>query len=230
MSLTRLSRRSSILIDRYVTSVNKILYIIGKGGHARVVAEAASLCGWGVRHIVPEAPCDPDDIEESHFLAKWEKSAVASLSLVCGVGSTGRQHARRKILSQYESLAACFKSIIHPRAHVAQSASIGIGVFIAQGAQVSSEACINDHAIINTGCVIDHESIVGRGAHIAPGAVISGGVVCGDFVHVGVGATIIQGITLAAGVVIGAGAVVTKSIEQPDSLWVGVPARFASKK
>lgn len=47
----------------------------------------------------------------------------------------------------------------------------------------------------------------------------------GDNVDIGWGAIIVGGITIADGVVIGANSVVTHSITEPNSVWVGSPAR-----
>jgi acetyltransferase-like isoleucine patch superfamily enzyme len=48
----------------------------------------------------------------------------------------------------------------------------------------------------------------------------------GSNVWIGARSTILAGVSIASGTIIGAGAVVTKSIEQPDTIVAGVPARF----
>ena len=46
-----------------------ILYVIGKGGHARVIAEAARLRDYDVRFVVPESAGDPDALSEDDFFS-----------------------------------------------------------------------------------------------------------------------------------------------------------------
>lgn len=53
-----------------------------------------------------------------------------------------------------------------------------------------------------------------------------GNIVLGNDVWIGENAMIMSGVTIADGVIVGAGAVVTKSIIEPYSIYVGVPARL----
>lgn len=198
------------------------LYIIGSGGHARVIAEAARLRDYDVRYIVPDAAEEPDTVKESEFFTQ-----VSTLDddwhLICGVGSIDSCERRRAIIERYRSYQDQFVSIVHPAACVAHSATLGPGSFVAQGAQVTSGARIGNHVIINTGAVVDHDCDIGHYCHIAPGATLSGGVRVGAGSHVGTGANIIQCVELAPGTVIGAGGLVVESISEAGQLWCGQP-------
>lgn len=55
-------------------------------------------------------------------------------------------------------------------------------------------------------------------------------VVIGDDVWIGARVTILAGVNIARGTVVAAGAVVTKSIDQPDTIVGGVPARVIKSR
>jgi hypothetical protein len=67
------------------------------------------------------------------------------------------------------------RSVVHPAAVVAPSATIGAGTLVMPGAVVNAEARIGANAIVNSGAIVEHDCEVGEGVHIAPGAVLCGG-------------------------------------------------------
>lgn len=52
----------------------------------------------------------------------------------------------------------------------------------------------------------------------------------GSNVWIGANVTILAGVTIPDGTVVAAGSVVTRSVEQPDSIVAGVPARFIKSR
>ena len=81
-----------------------------------------------------------------------------------------------------------FPVLIHPRAVVDETATIGEGTIVMAGAVVQADAVIGRHCILNTSCSIDHDCVLGDFVHIAPGAHLCGGVHVGEGALVGVGA------------------------------------------
>jgi acetyltransferase EpsM len=201
-----------------------MLYIIGAGGHAKVIQAAASLNNRKVRFIGEEGSSD-HTIAESLFLEKPEDFLTENSALICGIGTAGSTARRREILTRYQSLAAAFQNVIHPSAVLDPDTTLGRGVFIAQGCQVVRGTVIENHVIINTGVILDHDNFIGTGTHVGPGSVLCGSVRCGNWVHIGSGSVIIQGCRIADEVILGAGTVVNKDILEPGSIWVGTPAR-----
>lgn len=199
------------------------LLIIGCGGHANVVAAASRLLGFTPKFITLDAIKDSNSISEADFLSTVTPKSH-STHLICGVGSSGSQAIRKKILSKYAAFDALLTSVIHPAAHCLTDV-LGNGIFIAQGANVVSGTKIANHVIINTGAIVDHDCVIGLSTHVATGAALCGNVHTEPFVHIGANATIVQGVEIAEGCVVGAGAVVTSSIREPYSVWVGAPAR-----
>ena len=203
-----------------------MLYIIGAGGHAKVVADTARLLNMSYRFLAQEADDGAEIMLEGHWLRDADILALNHpCHLICGLGSAGKVQNKKEALYKFANWDLLFKTLVHPSAVLGGDTQVGRGVYIAQGAQVTRGAKIHDHVLINTAAVVDHDSEVGIGSHIASGAVLCGGVTCGPWVHVGAGSVIIQGCHIAEGVVLGAGAVVTKDITQPYTTWVGAPAR-----
>lgn len=207
------------------------LVLVGGGGHALVVAEAAALVGL---HLL--GFCDDD---AGAVLGRGEGALTRMGGLRCKevfehAGSTrwilaiGDLAARRRMLEWIGG----FKSrgpaatIVHPRAilSTAHGAMLGEGVYVGPGAILHTRAQVGGHVIINSGAIVEHECQIGENAHIAPGAVLGGRVTIGADTLVGLGSRVLPGATIGRRCVIGAGAVVIEDV--PDgSRVVGVPGR-----
>ena len=120
-------------------------------------------------------------------------------------------------------------SIIHPRAYLAKSASVGAGAQLLAMSSVCANATLGRAVIINTAATVDHDCVIGDGVHIAPGAHLAGEVRVGDFAFIGMGALILPGLRIGQGAIIGAGAVVTKNVAADETV-VGVPAKIPDLK
>ena len=203
------------------------LILIGAGGHAKVVAEAARLRGWTIRgHIAPGAG-------EAGWFGPWlgpDDSAAAlqapGISVVLALGFVDQEGAlrRARLLGQLLQSGADLPVISHPGAILSASACIGAGSFIGAGAVVSAGAVIGPGAILNSQSLCEHDTILGDNCHIASGAKLAGGVQAGRDVLIGAGAVLRQGIRIGAGALVGAGAVVVRDVA-PGSLVTGNPAR-----
>lgn len=200
------------------------LIIIGAGGHGKVVADIAYLCGYkdiifldsnesligkkiGYRsHVVCGTPLDIDQFNGDVFVA------------------IGDSHTRRKLLDFYlfeknRNVA----SLMHPNAFVSEGALIEDGVVVMPGAVINTDTTVGSGSIINTCSSVDHDCFIDEDCHIAPGAHICGGVKTGRGCWIGAGSTIINNLEIASNVYIGAGAVVLNNIHETGT-YVGVPA------
>lgn len=201
------------------------LVILGGGGHALVVAEAARATGSEIVGFLDDNP----DAVMSHRPdpVMWigpstNLEAIGDRPWIMGFGNLAFREQILHKLDQRE-LARSARTVIHPRACVSPTARIGRGVFIGPGAVVHTRAIVLDHAIVNTGAIVEHECHVGVNAHIAPGAVIAGGCRVGTSALVGLGARLLPMLSVGDGCVVGAGAVVVKSVI--EGVVMGVPAR-----
>jgi len=198
----------------------KQIIIIGAGGHGRVVADLAKLCGYtGVLFLDDNIRPDNSNIVVGKVV-DYDKFICNSDFIV----AIGNNSVREKLQIELTKRGAKLPILIHPNSTVANGVVIGAGTVIMAGAVINTGATIGDGCIINTCCSVDHDCCVGDYSHVSVGAHIAGTVKIGDRCFVGAGATVINNMDICSDCTIGAGAVVTKSINEQGT-YVGVPAR-----
>jgi len=208
--------------------------IIGAGGHGRVVASmvnaltardrAISFAGYVDNASRPPAvPAElwlGDDADLDHLAQQGRIT-----HFVVGVGGVrGGLDLRRSLYRAAEHAGLVPLAIIHDRAVISDSVTIGGGSTVMAGAILNPGVSVGVNVIVNTGSIVDHDCCIADHAHIAPGAVLSGGVAVGENAMVGAGAVCREGLSIGAGATIGAGAVVVCDIP-PGQVVKGVPAR-----
>lgn len=200
------------------------IVLVGAGGHAAVVAEAAALAGFVVAGFFDDDPgaalrAVAPEARRLGAIADAPRGDPAPLIVALGDLSL----RRRVIRALAEAGAPIGCAVAHPRAFVSPSAALEAGVFVGPGAVVHSRASVGPHVILNSACVLEHDCRVGENAHIAPGAVLGGGVVIGDDALIGLGARVLPGLRIGARATVGAGAVVIRDVGVGETA-VGVPA------
>ncbi len=195
--------------------------LIGGGGHALVVVDAANFNSVEIRGVFDDAAEPTTGKLGIRRLGGLREFAFDHEWILC-IGSLG---ARRGFL---EGARGSARTIIHPHASVSETAKIGAGAFIAPGSVVHTLATVGAHCIINTGAVVEHECELGENVHIAPTAALAGNVRVGRDSMIGMGAKVLPGVRIGRGCVVGAGAVVTKDVEDGRTV-VGVPAQALSR-
>lgn len=201
------------------------LVILGAGGHACVVAEAAALSGWNIEgHLAPDASDDP-------LLGNWlgnddalEGLMGQGMQCAIGLGFVNRATAasRAKLLAALD--VKWLATVVHPGASIAPSANLEPGCFVAANATVGTRAQIGLGALINTGAVVEHHNTTGPNTHVATGARLAGGVTLGRDVLVGAGSIVLQGTKVGDGAIVGAGSVVLADLPAHTTC-VGNPGR-----
>lgn len=198
------------------------LAILGAGGHARVVADAAEAAGWTVPGLfdreVPPGDHPWPVLGDADVLfaraAEFDGAVVA-------LGDNDRRLAATLDLAARGFVLA---TVIHPTAWVSPRATLGGGTVILAQAVVGTGARLGRAVIVNTGAGVDHDCVLGDGVHISPGARLAGGVTVGERAWIGIGAVVREGLTLGAAARIGAGAAVVEPVQDGQTV-VGVPAR-----
>ena len=198
--------------------MNNPVTLVGGGGHASVVADAARAAGIVIAGFVDDAP----------------DARVPGLEHLGPIGRAGEHWhlcigdvgTRVRVL---ESLGGMGTTIVYPTAIISQTATLGAGVFVAPGAIANAQARIDEHAIINSGAIIEHDARVGRASHVAPGAVLCGAAIVGQGCLIGAGAIVLPGVEIGDGATVGAGAVVKESVP-PGCVAVGAPARVLERR
>jgi len=197
------------------------LIVVGAGGHAKVIVATARAAGWTVSRIVDDEP------------ARWGAT-------VLGVAVDG---ASAEILDDADALvviavgdnraraglaraARCrFATLVHPRAVVDPSVTLGDGTVVFAGAVIQPDARLGRHVIVNTGASIDHDCVLGDLTHVGPGARLAGAVTLGDGVLMGIGSSALPGVAIGAWTTVGAGAAVIAALPAHATA-VGVPAQL----
>lgn len=190
--------------------------LLGSGGHARVLLDMLRRLEVEILGIVdPHRPVGGDYLGVGILgddAAIFDYSA-GQIELVNGIGSLpGDSGLRAALFEQFRLRGYRFKTLIDPRAFVADTAELAEGVQAMAGVIIQAGTQIALNCIVNSGAIVEHDCRIGSHVHIAPGAVLSGGVEVGDRVHIGTGAAVIQGIKIGEDSVIGAGSVVTRDV------------------
>lgn len=203
------------------------LFIIGGGGHAWVVTEAARAAGWTVLGFFDDDPSATVDhstprvgpIQEApgHAAHPSETTAGPIPSII----AIGTLATRERILRDLRGL---FARVIHPSSIVSSSAKLGEGIFVSAAAVIQGRAVIGDHAIVNTGAIVEHDCVLGRNVHVAPRATLGGGVHVGEHTLIGLGASVRPGVRIGNGCTIGVGAAVIRDVLDGQTV-IGVPAK-----
>ncbi|MFN0183107.1 MAG: NeuD/PglB/VioB family sugar acetyltransferase [Aquabacterium sp.] len=198
--------------------------VIGAGGHGRVVVDALRSTGWAAADITVRD--DRAGASPLHFLGCHRACPACPDGGLAGPVhvALGSAQAREALLRRAAADQAAWLTVCHPRAHVAGSAAVGGGSFIAAMAVVGPDAQLGLGVIVNHGAVVDHDCVVGDFCHVAPNATLGGGVRLGRRLLIGAGAVVLPGLHLGDDVVVAAGAVVVNDLPVGARV-AGVPAR-----
>jgi len=208
----------------------KMAAIWGSKGHARVVGSL--LRGLGVDRFVlfdndPAATSAlegaPLHVGEAGFEAFCAAHDVSGMIGCLAIGGA-RGSARTHILDLFARASFQLPALVHPRAYVCETATLGRASQVLTNATVASHARLGDGCIINHNAVVDHDTIIGNGVHLAPSATLCGEIVVEDHVFVGAGATVLPRLKIGKDAIIAAGAVVVADVGRGTTV-VGVPAR-----
>ncbi len=208
------------MVLHFVTGGFINLVIIGAGGHAKVVAEAAQLSGWHIIGVLDDTfEKTIDDFPYLGTVANFH--AIQNAHYVIAIGAN---KAREKIKTLLKN-NVIWAIIVHPQAIVSPKVKIGVGTVIFAGAIVQADTVIGEHVILNTGSRVDHDNKIADFVHVAPNAVLTGGVELEEGVFVGAGAIVTPGLKLKKWCTLGAGTVAIRGEYLENQIYVGNPAR-----
>jgi acetyltransferase EpsM len=211
------------MTDNTMKAARPTVYVLGAGGHGKVVAEAAARSGQVfVAGFLDEDPAKWGSQLSGLPVAGGLDALPPGAAVALGVGSN---EARLALLGRLGERRIPVVTIVHPAATVSSGAQIGEGTYIGPGAVVHVDARVGRGCILNSGSVVEHDNVLGDGVHVSPNAALGGNVEVGEGSHVGLGASVLPGIVIGPWTVVGAGAVVTRPLPGGVSA-AGVPARI----
>ena len=208
------------------------ILMIGTGGHAQQMfahiqeetPDLARLLVWIERseYQGPESLLGQPVLREGSAFETWLQTNTVQ-GFYFGLGMVKATPERWKVFKRFVDTLTPL-SFIHSTATVAQTATLGQGVFVGPQAVVQPFATIGSACVINTGAIVEHHAQVADNCHIAPGAVLCGEVQIGAHTHIGANATVLQRLTVGKEVTVGSMACVTKPVESGQTT-VGIPAK-----
>jgi sugar O-acyltransferase (sialic acid O-acetyltransferase NeuD family) len=197
------------------------VYVVGAGGHAKVIVYCLACAGRRAVGVFDDDPARLGQI-------------VAGVPVLGTTAELGRFPRRPAIIAignnrvrqrLAEQLTLPWLTVIHPRAWVDPTASIGQGTMIVAGAVVQCDARIGHHVIVNTSATVDHDAVIQDFVHLCPGVHIPGDVTIEMGVTMGTGSQCVPGVRVGMWSTIGAGAVVVADVPEQVTA-AGVPARI----
>ena len=196
------------------------MYLIGAGGHAKVVRDILDACS------IPFSGVVTDNLKEVTFMEKKILHSMDGVdeAIIC----VGNNRTRKKLAEEMSQQGITFGTAIHPSVIMSKYASVDEGTVIMQGVVIQSCAKIGKHCIVNTSASIDHDNVLSDFVHISPHATLCGEVEVGEGTWIGAGAIVRQCVKIGRWSVIGAGSVVVHDI--PDGvLAYGNPCKVIRK-
>ena len=201
------------------------LVILGAGGHARVLGEAARALRIPVRAFLDDDEAltgtDVNGVPVAGQLRDWVTFPAGTLFAI-GIGTNRLRQTWADTIARGGGRA---KTLIHPSAIVAPSATIEEGAYVGPLAVVHVNARAGRHSIINTAAVVDHQCVVADFAHTSANVIMGGKSETGEGSLLGVGCSLLPGVRVGAWSEIGAGSVVTRDMKGGVVAY-GVPARI----
>ena len=198
------------------------VYVVGTRTFAAEVADFAEEAGARVAGLLE--PFDRDRVGQSiHDLpvVSWldDGPGGAMRSVLVGTGEDDRRETvRRAVAAGWEPV-----TLIHPRAHVARSSSVGRGAVVGPGVVVGARSRIGDHAVVGRGALVGHHTEIGCFATLGPGANVAGNVRIGEGARVGMAAIVRDHVAVGELALVAMGAVVVADVA-PGTAVRGLPA------
>lgn len=205
---------------------NKDIYLIGAGGHAKVIIALLEEQGRKCLGIF-------DDNQKLWGTKLWDipiTGPIVSLpdkQNISAVIAIGNNEVRRNISKNFMNVR--WDTLVHPHAWIHKSVTIKEGTVIFAGVVIQPDTVLGAHTIINTSASIDHDCRIGNFCHIAPGCHLAGGVQMGDCSFLGVNSAVLPCINISSDIVVGANGVVINDLLIPGT-YVGVPVNMVVKK
>jgi sugar O-acyltransferase (sialic acid O-acetyltransferase NeuD family) len=195
---------------------NRTAYIIGSGGHSRVVE--SFLPRRRIRRLV-ERDAGPDDILQANFFA-GEPDRDGDYFIAIGDNAV-----RRRYFDRLKAIGITVSSCIAPTAWIAGDAKLGAGIFVGAGAVIGAGASVGDNAMVNNLSLLDHDSVLGPDSQITVGVILGGTVTVGRNCYLAMRSCVAPGLAIGDDAFVMAGAVVVKPVPAGAKVG-GVPARI----
>ena len=200
------------------------LIVLGAGGHASVVIEAAQAAWPDVEILVFDEAPKTERILDLPISQGRPDPVNFDTATTQAIVAIGNNQVRATLTHWLEDAGFKLATVIHPTAWVSPSASIEQGSFVSARAVINARAKIGAACIINTAAVVEHDCMIKKSTHICPSATLAGAVKIGSQTTVGANSTIRELVSIADNITIGAGSVVIRNITEAGT-YAGCPVK-----
>lgn len=155
------------------------LVVVGAGGHGKVVLSTALEAGYEVLAALDDDPgkwgTDLLGVPIWGPISSFRRFIEEGARYVLAIGD----NKLRKDLANRMS-GVSWAILVHPRAYVHATASLGEGTVVFAGAVVQPMVRVGRHVILNTSSVVEHDCQIGDWVHLASGARLAGSAKLGE--------------------------------------------------
>ena len=165
------------------------LLIYGSKDFAATVAELIRHCGHEAAGMVDDYNSGSHILGDLASVTRTHPPSQYAVAMAIGYSNLS---ARWAAWQRIQSAGYCARTLIHPRAYVADSARIGAGTMVMAGAIVDVRAEIAELAVVWPGACINHDVTVGSNTFVSPNATVCGFARIGAHSFIGAGAAIVD--------------------------------------
>lgn len=202
--------------------MTKKLYILGSGGHGKVVSDAArKMNKWEEIFFLDDLSVGKSilGISVKDKISNAVHYKQENTEFIVAIGNN---KIRNNIHNSLVEKGCKIAIVIHPFTSIGQGVKIGQGTVIMAGVIINPSTKIGNSCIINTASSIDHDCSIGDFVHLSPGVRVAGFVEIGKNSWLGTNATVINNIFIGENILIGASGLVIKDILFSGE-YIGVP-------
>jgi sugar O-acyltransferase (sialic acid O-acetyltransferase NeuD family) len=221
-------------MSRSASDRPKPVYLLGCGGHGRVVLAALQAAGATVNGILDpgiargQLVMGVPVVGGDDCLDTLDRREVA---ICLGIGVMPGQRRRHQVFQLLLERGFQVVGAAHPSAVISPRHEFGRGAQIMAGAVVQCGVSLADNVIVNTRASVDHDCSIAGNVMVGPGAILCGEVSIGAGAYIGAGAVLLPGVSIGADSVVGAGSVVTRNVGEGmrvagnPAVSIGTPVR-----
>lgn len=204
--------------------MTKTLYILGAGGHGKVIADAAKkMKQWDEIYFLDDKLIGEKllDLTVKDKINNAKQYKQQNSEYIIAIGDN---YKRRELQTNLVEIGCKFATIIHPFSSIGENVKIGAGTVILAGVVVNSSTVIGEGCILNTSVSLDHDSNLKDYVHLSPGVRLAGNVTIGKNTWLGINSTVINNVRINKNCVIGASSLIREEILE-EGTYVGNPIR-----
>lgn len=184
------------------------LLIYGAGDFSTTVAALARCCGHDVVGLIDDTGRNTQALGRFEQVQASHPAGEHGVALAIGYNNLPARWAAWERVQQ--AGYAC-PALIHPRAYVADEATVGAGCFVMAGAHVDVHATLEAACVLWPLACVNHDTRIGANSFISPSATLCGFVDLGANSFIGAGAVIVDHVSLPVGTFIKAAGLVKRT-------------------